>query len=91
MRRNEKEGERGVSEKNSSTYEESPLWEKSISSYKYLGYICNKIQCYVLGLDEKEARELDHWTRKQLIAGRALYPKSNVIRIYIKCRCGDEV
>ena len=33
-------------------------------------------------------KELDRWTRKQLIAGRALHPKSNVVRIYIKFRYG---
>ena len=35
---------------------------------------------------KEETKELDHWTRKQLIAGRALHPKSNVMRIYIKHR-----
>ena len=33
---------------------------------------------------KEETKELDRWTRKQLIAGRALHPKSNVMRIYIK-------
>ena len=37
---------------------------------------------------KEETKELDLWTRKQLIAGRALHPKSNVMRIYIKCICG---
>ena len=37
---------------------------------------------------KEETKELDRWTRKQLIAGRALHTKSNVIRIYIKCRYG---
>ena len=37
---------------------------------------------------KKETKELDRWTRKQLIAGRALHPKSNVMRIYIKRRYG---
>ena len=37
---------------------------------------------------KEETKELDHWTRKQLISGRALHPKSNVTRIYIKCRYG---
>ena len=35
-----------------------------------------------------ETKELACWTTKQLIAGRALYPKSNVMRIYIKHRYG---
>ena len=35
---------------------------------------------------KEETKELDRWTRKQLIAGRALHPKSNVMRIYIKRR-----
>ena len=35
---------------------------------------------------KEKAKELDRWTRKQLIAGRVLYPKSNLIRIYIKYR-----
>ena len=35
---------------------------------------------------KEETKELDRWTRKQLIAGRALHPKPNVMRIYIKCR-----
>ena len=35
---------------------------------------------------KEETKELDRWTRKQLIAGRALHPKSNVMRIYIKGR-----
>ena len=33
---------------------------------------------------KEETKELDPWTRKQLIADRALHPKSNVMRIYIK-------
>ena len=37
---------------------------------------------------KEETKELDLWTRKQLIAGRTLHPKSNVMRIYIKCICG---
>ena len=37
---------------------------------------------------KEETKELDRWTRKQLIAGRALHPKSNVMRIYIKRRFG---
>ena len=37
---------------------------------------------------KEEAKELDPWIKKQLIAGRALHLKSNVIRIYIKCRYG---
>ena len=37
---------------------------------------------------KEETKELDRWTRKQLIAGRALYPKSKVMRIYIKRRYG---
>ena len=45
----------------------------------------------VLDWMKKETKKLDCWTRKQLIAGRALHPKSNVMRIYIKPRCGDEV
>ena len=35
-----------------------------------------------------DTKELDRWTRKPLIAGRALHPNSNVMRIYIKCRYG---
>ena len=34
----------------------------------------------------EETKELDRWTRTQLSAGRALHPKSNVMRIYIKRR-----
>ena len=37
---------------------------------------------------KEETKELDRWTREQLIAGRALHLKSNVMRIYIKCRYG---
>ena len=37
---------------------------------------------------KEETKELDCWTRKQLTVGRALHPKSNVMRIYIKCRYG---
>ena len=37
---------------------------------------------------KEETKELDRWTRKQLIASRALHPKSNVMRIYIKRRYG---
>ena len=37
---------------------------------------------------KEETKELNRWTRKQLIADRALQSKSNVIRIYIKCRYG---
>ena len=37
---------------------------------------------------KEETKELYRWTRKQLIAGRALHLKSNVIRIYVKRRYG---
>ena len=37
---------------------------------------------------KEETKELDYWTRKQLIAGRDLHPKTNVMRIYIKRRYG---
>ena len=37
---------------------------------------------------KEETKELNRWTRKQLIAGRALHPNSNVMRIYIKRRYG---
>ena len=33
---------------------------------------------------KEETKEFDRWTRKQLIAGRDLHLKSNVMRIYIK-------
>ena len=36
---------------------------------------------------KEETKDLDRWTRKQLIAGRGLHPKSNVMVIYIKHRC----
>ena len=39
-----------------------------------------------LDLTKEEIKELDHWARKQLIAGTALHPKSNVMKIYIKRR-----
>ena len=41
-----------------------------------------------LDFTEKETKKLHHWTRTQLIAGRALHPKSNGMRIYIKHRYG---
>ena len=37
---------------------------------------------------KEETKELDRWTRKQLIAGRALHSQSNMMRIYIKRRYG---
>ena len=37
---------------------------------------------------KEETKELDCWTRKQLIAGRALHPNSNVTRVFIKRRYG---
>ena len=37
---------------------------------------------------KEETKENDRWTRKQLIAGRALHPKSNVMWIYIKRKYG---
>ena len=39
-----------------------------------------------LNWTKDETKELDTSTRKQLIAGRALHPKSNVMRIYTKRR-----
>ena len=33
---------------------------------------------------KEKTKEIDRWIQKQLIAGRALHPKSNVIKIYIK-------
>ena len=39
---------------------------------------------------QKKTKELDRWTRKQLIAGRALHPKLNDVRIYIKRRYGGQ-
>ena len=35
---------------------------------------------------KEETKELDLWTRKQLIAGRDLHPNSKVMKIYIKRR-----
>ena len=40
---------------------------------------------------KEETKELDPWTRKQLIAGRALHRKSNVIRISSNVGMEDEV
>ena len=40
---------------------------------------------------KEERKELEHWTRKQLIAGRALHPKSNVMRITSNIGMEDEV
>ena len=37
---------------------------------------------------KEETKELERWTRKQLIAVRALHPQSNVLKIYIKRRYG---
>ena len=37
---------------------------------------------------KEEIKEFDCWTRKQLIGGRYLHPKTNVMRIYIKSRYG---
>lgn len=39
-----------------------------------------------LNWTKEEKKELDHWIWRQLIAGRDLHPKSNVITIYIKRR-----
>ena len=39
-----------------------------------------------IGRKNLETKDLGRWARKQLIAGRALHPKSNVMRIYIKRR-----
>ena len=41
-----------------------------------------------LNWTKEETKELDTLTRKQLIADRALHPKSNVMRIYTKRRYG---
>ena len=41
-----------------------------------------------LGSTKEEKKELDRWTRKQLIAGKSFHPMSNVVRIYIKRRYG---
>ena len=38
----------------------------------------------LLDWTKEETKELHRWTRKRLIAGRALHLKSNVMRIYIK-------
>ena len=35
---------------------------------------------------KEKTKELNRWTRKHLIAGRALHLKSNVMRIYIRRR-----
>ena len=37
---------------------------------------------------KEETKECDRWTQKVLIAGRALPPKSNVMKIYIKRKFG---
>ena len=47
-----------------------------------------KYSAAFLDWTKEETKELDHWTKKQIIAGRALHPKSNVMRIYIKRRYG---
>ena len=41
-----------------------------------------------LNWTKEQTKELDTLTRKQLIAGRASHPKSNVMRIYTKRRSG---
>ena len=33
---------------------------------------------------KEETKELDHWTRKKIAGGKALHPKPNFVRIYIK-------
>ena len=53
--------------------------EKSVSSLKDLGY-----SAALLDWTKDETKELENWTRKQLTAGRALHPKSNLMRVYIK-------
>ena len=47
-----------------------------------------KYNAAFLDWTKEETKELDLWTRKQLIACGALHPKSNVMRIYIKRRYG---
>ena len=37
---------------------------------------------------KQETKELDRWTRTQLIAGRVLHPKSNMMTTHIKRRYG---
>ena len=39
---------------------------------------------------KEDTKELDHWSRKQSIAGSDLNPQSNVMRIYIKRRYGGQ-
>ena len=63
------------------------IGEADIGGYKYLDV---DIVCF-LGLDKRKKRkELGRWTQKQLIPGRVLIHRSNVIKIYIKCRCGGQ-
>ena len=40
---------------------------------------------------KNQTKELDRWTRKQLIVVTALHRKTNVMRIYIKRRYGGRV
>ena len=88
MCRNEKEGERGISEKSNTAYEDSPNGKNLFQAINTWTISVIRYSAAFLNWTKEKTKELDRWTRKQLIAGRALHPKSNVMRIYIKRRYG---
>ena len=88
MWRNEKEGEKVYQKRvkllikthlnGKNLFQALNTWAISVIRYSAAFLDCTK----------EERKELNRWTRKQLIAGRVLHRKSNVMRIYIKRRYG---
>ena len=64
--------------------EDSPQWKNLFLALNTWAITVIRYSAAFLDWTKEEIKELDRWTRKQLIAGRALHAKSNVMRLYIK-------
>ena len=54
----------------------------------FLGISVIEYSAAFLNWTKEETKKLERWTCKQLIAGKVLHPKLDVMRVYIKRRCG---
>ena len=54
----------------------------------FLGISVIEYSATFLNWTKEVTKKLERWTCKQLIAGKVLHPKLDVMRVYIKRRCG---
>ena len=83
MWQNEKEGERGISEKITMPVKTRLNKKNLFLALNTLAISVIRYSAAFLDWMKQETKELDRWTWKQLIAGRALHPKLNEMRVFI--------